>query len=66
MPTDVDAAKNVGALSVAVATGIFPDEVKSRNPDFVIDSVADLPEVLPDILKKMPTLGSDGVRIKAL
>jgi hypothetical protein len=53
-------------LSVAVATGIFPDEVKSRNPDFVIDSVADLPEVLPDILKKMPTLGSDGVRIKAL
>ena len=66
MPTDVDAAKNIGALSVAVATGIFPDEVKSRNPDFVIDSVADLPEVLPEILKKMPTLGSDGVRIKAL
>jgi len=53
MPTDVDAAKEVGALSVAVATGIFLDEVISRQPDLIIKSVTDLPSHLGDILDRL-------------
>jgi HAD superfamily hydrolase (TIGR01509 family) len=53
MPTDVDAAKEVNALSVAVVTGIFLDEVKSRKPDLIINSVADLPNSLEEIAVRL-------------
>lgn len=50
MPTDIDAAKSVGAMSVAVVTGIFTEETKSRHPDLIINSIAELPERLEEIL----------------
>ncbi|MGQ9542705.1 MAG: HAD family hydrolase [Candidatus Bathyarchaeia archaeon] len=53
MPTDIDAAKSVGAVSVAVATGIFTDEAKSRRPDIIIGSLAELPSRLDEIISKM-------------
>jgi len=53
MPTDIEAAKQANALSVAVDTGIFNDEVKSYNPDLIISSVADLPDWLDEISEQM-------------
>ncbi len=53
MPTDIEAAKKANALSVAVDTGIFNDEVKSHNPDLIINSVAELPNWLDEISKIM-------------
>jgi len=50
MPTDIDAAKSVGAMSVAVVTGIFTEETKSRGPDLIINSIAELPERIEEIL----------------
>jgi HAD superfamily hydrolase (TIGR01509 family) len=53
MPTDIEAAKQASALSIAVDTGIFNDEVKSQNPDLIINSVAELPNWLDEIYKRM-------------
>jgi phosphoglycolate phosphatase len=53
MPTDIEAAKQANALSVAVDTGIFNDEVKSHNPELIINSVAELPDWLDEISKRM-------------
>lgn len=53
MPTDIEAAKQANALSVAVDTGIFNDEVKSYNPELTINSVAELPDWLDEISKRM-------------
>lgn len=53
MPTDIEAAKQANALSVAVDTGIFNDEVKSHNPELTINSVAELPDWLDEISKRM-------------
>lgn len=53
MPTDIEAAKQANALSVAVDTGIFNDEVKSNNPELIINSVAELPDWLDEISKRM-------------
>jgi HAD superfamily hydrolase (TIGR01509 family) len=53
MPTDIEAAKQANALSIAVDTGIFNDEVKSHNPDLIISSVAKIPDCLDEISKRM-------------
>lgn len=53
MPTDIEAAKQANALSVAVDTGIFNDEVKSHNPELIINSVAELPDWVDEISKRM-------------
>jgi len=53
MPTDIDAAKEIGALSIGVSTGIFFEEVKARKPDIIIRSVADLPNSLDNIMNKL-------------
>jgi HAD superfamily hydrolase (TIGR01509 family) len=53
MPTDVDAAKRVGAFSVAVATGIFPNEAKERKPDLVVRSLTDLPDFIEEISDRL-------------
>ncbi|MEE9460144.1 MAG: HAD family hydrolase [Candidatus Bathyarchaeia archaeon] len=53
MPTDIEAAKQANTLSVAVDTGIFNDEVKSHNPELIINSVAELPDWVDEISKRM-------------
>jgi HAD superfamily hydrolase (TIGR01509 family) len=53
MPTDVDAARRANAVSVAVVTGIFPEEVISREPDLIIWSVADLPNSIDEIWDRL-------------
>ncbi|WP_455279774.1 HAD family hydrolase [[Eubacterium] cellulosolvens] len=53
MPTDIEAAKQANALSVAVDTGIFNDEVKSHNPELIISSVAELPNWIDEITERM-------------
>ena len=46
-PNDIDCARHAGFKSVAVTTGPFSrEELMAHNPDFVVDSVRDLPEVL--------------------
>jgi HAD superfamily hydrolase (TIGR01509 family) len=50
MPTDIEAAKQANALSIA---GIFNDEVKSYNPELIISSVAELPDWLDEISKRI-------------
>ncbi len=53
MPTDVDAARRANAVSVAVVTGIFLEEIKSREPDFIIGSLADLPNLIDAIWDRL-------------
>ena len=53
MPTDIEAAKSAGAFCAAVATGIFPEELKSEQPDLMIRSLADLPSLLTEILEML-------------
>jgi len=53
MPTDVHAAKEAGALAVAVGTGIFHEDVRSSRPDLIIASVADLPKSLGEISARL-------------
>jgi len=53
MPTDIEAAKQANAISVAVDTGIFNDEVKSHNPELIISSVAELPDWIDEITERM-------------
>jgi len=53
MPTDIDAAKKVSAFSVAVATGIFFDETRAREPDLIIRSLTDLPNFVGEISNRL-------------
>jgi len=53
MPTDVHAAKEAGALAVAVSTGIFHEEIRSSKPDLIIASVADLPRSFGEISARL-------------
>ena len=47
--TDIAGARAVGALSVLVRTGKYSDEALERSsvkPDYVVDSIADVPQLL--------------------
>jgi len=42
--------KAVGAITIGVLTGIFTKEkLLELNPDFILDSVADIPQVIEEI-----------------
>lgn len=44
---DIRAGREAGALTVAVKTGVTPlEKIIAENPNFLIESVSDLPEVL--------------------
>jgi len=50
MHTDINMGKAVGAVTIGVLTGIFTREkLLELNPDFILDSVADIPQVLEEI-----------------
>ncbi len=54
MHTDIMMGQNVGAITVGVLTGMFSKEqLKELNPDFIINVVSDLKDILEDIKKKM-------------
>jgi phosphoglycolate phosphatase-like HAD superfamily hydrolase len=54
MHHDVLTGKNVNAITVAVLTGIFSKEkIYEYEPDFIIESVADIPKILDDIKQKI-------------
>jgi len=50
MHTDINMGKSVGSLTIGVLTGIFTKEkLLELNPDFILDSVADIPQVIEEI-----------------
>ncbi len=50
MHTDINMGKAVGAITIGVLTGIFTKEkLLELNPDFILDSVADIPQVIEEI-----------------
>ena len=50
MHTDINMGKTVGAVTIGVLTGIFTKEkLLELNPDFILDSVADIPQVIEEI-----------------
>lgn len=52
--TDIAGAQAVGALSVLVRTGKYAKdtlEASAAKPDFIVDSIADVPQLLTEILK---------------
>jgi phosphoglycolate phosphatase-like HAD superfamily hydrolase len=52
MHTDINMGKSVGSVTIGVLTGIFTKEkLLELNPDFIIDSVADIPEIIDEILE---------------
>ena len=45
--TDIQAAKAAGIRSIAVTWGFYPKEkLKKENPDFIVDNVEELKEVI--------------------
>ena len=54
MHTDIIMGNTVGAITIGVLTGIF-SEVKMRqyNPDFIIKSVAEIPNIYEKIKEKI-------------
>jgi pyrophosphatase PpaX len=50
MHTDINMGKAVGAITIGVLTGIFTKEkFLELNPDFILDSVANIPEIIEEI-----------------
>ncbi len=50
MHTDINMGKAVGAVTIGVLTGIFNREkLLALNPDFILDSVADIPQVIEEV-----------------
>ncbi|TXT62656.1 MAG: putative Inorganic diphosphatase [Promethearchaeota archaeon] len=51
---DILMGKNADAITIAVLTGIFSEEqFKPFEPDFIIDSVANIPEIFTEIQSKL-------------
>ncbi|MHA1805288.1 MAG: HAD family hydrolase [Promethearchaeota archaeon] len=54
MYTDVQMGKNVHAITVGVATGFLSKEqLKQLEPDFIVETVADVKEILSDIMAEI-------------
>lgn len=53
MPTDVEATKRVGAISIGVASGIFRKQLMRMGPDFVVHSIVDVPCALKEIIDEI-------------
>lgn len=54
MESDILAGKNSGCSTVGVLTGYASREMmKEYNPDFILESVKDLPNLLPKLLEKI-------------
>lgn len=57
MEADIQAGKNSGCSTVGVLTGYASEEMmKKYNPDFIIESVRELPDILPQLLEKIESL----------
>jgi HAD superfamily hydrolase (TIGR01509 family) len=52
MPTDIEAAKKAGVMSIGVASGIFKKQLTKVKPDFIVKSIKEVPDVLDTIIKK--------------
>ncbi len=54
MNSDIQMGKAVGAVTVGVLTGVFTRErFKEYNPDFIIDTAADIPKIIDKIEAKV-------------
>ncbi len=54
MHTDIIMGNTVGAITIGVLTGIFSEEKMQRyKPDFILNSVADIPNLYDKIKKKI-------------
>ena len=50
MHSDINMGKSVNAITIGVLTGIFSREkLQELNPDFILDSVANIPEIIEEI-----------------
>lgn len=52
--TDIAGAQAIGAVSVLVRTGKYTDETLANcavRPDYIVDSIADVPQLLADVAK---------------
>ena len=53
MDNDINLGKGVGAITIGVLTGIFSKEMLHKlKPDFIIDSVAQIPNIIENIKEK--------------
>ena len=51
---DIEAGKKTGALTIGVLTGFSSrGELETTKPDFILESIADLPSILPEIINKV-------------
>jgi HAD superfamily hydrolase (TIGR01549 family) len=54
MHTDIQMGKEVDAITIGVLTGVFSEKkFKAYNPDFIIPSVAQIPELIPQIKQRI-------------
>ncbi|MHA1689096.1 MAG: HAD family hydrolase, partial [Promethearchaeota archaeon] len=54
MHTDIQMGKNVNAITVGVLTGFFSrEQLKQLEPDFIIETVADVKKILDNIMCKI-------------
>jgi pyrophosphatase PpaX len=54
MNVDIEAGKNAGTITVGVLCGFANlERMQTYNPNYIIQSVKNLPQILPEILKKM-------------
>jgi len=54
MHSDIQMGKNVNGTTIGVLTGMFTEEqFKAYNPDFIIHSVAQIPEIISKIKQKV-------------
>lgn len=52
MNNDILTGKNAGAITIGVLTGFSNlEEMKQFNPDFIIQSIAEIPKILNEIIK---------------
>ena len=57
MDADIHAGINSGCTTVGVLSGFASKEMmKEYNPDFIIESVRELPDIIPNLLEKMDPL----------
>lgn len=56
MSTDVEAARKAGSISIGVASGIFNKQLIKSNPDFLAQSMVDIPIAIDKILNRIENL----------
>jgi len=53
MSTDVEAARKAGSIAIGVASGIFNKQLVQSNPDFIAQSIIDIPDALDEIINRI-------------